>query len=111
MTEQSVFECDATGEQFGARNDVSEFGIKRQTSKHNPFQIHSHTVHISNDKLSEFSFVPGRVEYLGVNVTGSVIGVKMQVGTNDAAEWRSREDVVIDQYEEFFQFIEDEVLY
>lgn len=109
MTHQPVFECDATGARFGAKNDVLEFGIRRHGQS--PFEYSEQEAHVSNDRLAELDgMVPSGLEYVGVK-DGEIVGVSMIPGTQrKVPEWIERDDVRVDHYEQFFQFVEEEVL-
>jgi hypothetical protein len=109
VSEHTVFECDVTGERFGARNYVAEFDIKSHRST-SPFEIITRTIHLSDDALDRFDgMTPSGVEYIGVE-DGEVVGAKLIVGTNDAASWEDRDSVLLDSYEGFFEYLESEVL-
>ena len=109
--ERSVFECDVTGERFGAKNDVLEFDVRRHG--YTPFEISQRTVHIAAEALDEVDgMVPSRIDYVGVK-DGRIVGIVLPSGSGQdkIAPWRERDSVVIDHYEEFFRFLEQEALY
>lgn len=111
MGEVTLYECDVTGERFGARNDVVEFDVRRH--RHSPFATIDRTVHLSMDVLDEIDgSVPSGLEYVGVE-DRAIVGACMATGfrPNQSAQWYDRDSVVIDHYEQFFQFVEREVLY
>jgi len=110
MSEHTVFECDLTGERFGAKNFVVEFEARRHRGQ-SPFEILSQTIHLSDEALGEFDgLYPSGLEYVGVQ-DGEVVGAKLIVGSNDGAQWEPRDSVLLDSYEAFFEFLEEEVLY
>jgi hypothetical protein len=112
MGEVTVFECDVTGDRFGAKNHVLEFDIRRHGS--GPFEVRERTVHISVEATLDVvdGGVPSRIDYVGIE-DGEIVGAVIPIGygKEKTATWRERDDVVIDSYEEFFQFVEKEVLY
>lgn len=112
MSELTKFECDVSGEWFGAKNDVVEFEIRRY--RHSPFEISKRTVHISLDVLSEYAVsAPTRLEYVGVE-EGEVVGASIGYNPYNGDiyyEYEEREGIMLDQYEPFWQFVEEEILY
>jgi len=122
MTKREKYECDVTGELYGAKNagdGVIEFEIRRHRGN-SPFNVSKETVHISMDKLCEEigNTWPQRVKYLGVErgedgeeVVGMCNGFKPNLEKDVHYKYEERESVVIDHYEPFFQFVEDEFLY
>jgi len=116
MTDQTIFECDVTGNRFGAKNDVFEYEIRRRST---PFEVWSETVHISDEAIDDSDvgyFVPRcyDVDYIGV-VNEQVVGMKYSLGSapteSESPQWLERDTVVIEQYEPFFEFLDTEVLY
>lgn len=112
MGERTVFECDVTGETYGARNDVLDFELRRHVT---PFEIRSRDVCVSEDALDQVEgMVPTGVEYVGIDgneIVGMCHTYRTGGGGNVTTQWDDRDSVVIEQYEEFFQFIEREVVY
>lgn len=125
MTEYPVFECNVTGDRFGAKNDVIEFDIRRHGN--NEFDLRSRTVHISLDALEaaardgDVGVIPRHVEYVGVK-EGQIVGAALQrqvhssmvfPNPEDASKinWHDRDSGKIDHHEAFFEFVEEEVLY
>ena len=110
MGELTIFECDVTGERFGARNDVVEFDVRQHRSA-SPFEVYTRTIHLSEEALDEFQgMYPRGLEYVGVQ-DGEVAGAKLAVGSNDHTQWEPRDSVLLESYEQFFEFLETEVLY
>lgn len=117
MSEITLFECDVTGERYGAKNDVYEYEI-RQHRAQSDFEVITRTIHIGIEAFDDLDIthIPssGRTEYIGVK-DGEVAGIAMEFGPSmvqaEVVKWKSRDDVVIDHYEPFFQFLEEEVLY
>ena len=58
---------------------------------------------------------PQRIKYLGVkmgDVVGMCYGYKPNIRSSDLAyPYEERDSVVIDHYEPFFQYVEEEVIY
>lgn len=106
MGEQTVFECDVTGERFGARNDVWEVPIRRRWSS-SPFEVHEYDVHFCDEALEDsdvpVALVPSQVEYVAVEGR-EVVGIKPE------GEYYPRDGVMADHYEPFFEWLESEVL-
>lgn len=122
MTKREKYECDVTGELYGAKNagdGVLEFSIRRHRAN-SPFEITEETVHVSMDKLSEEvgTSWPKRLRYLGVErgdegemVVGMCNGYRPGMGDDVHYKYEGRDSVVIDHYEPFFEFVEEELLY
>lgn len=109
MTKLSVFECDLTGERFGARNDVIEIEVKRRWS-HNPFGVATYTVHVNPEAVRDVEDYHVRVgELQHIRTVGIEDNEIMGAVTGDDG-YRPRDDVVIDHHEEAFQFIEEELV-
>ena len=120
MTERTKYECDVTGELYGAKNagdGVMEVEIRRQRT---PFEISKETVHISMDKLTEEigHAWPTRMKYIGVKrgedgekIVGMCNGFHPSYNDDVHYKYEERDSVVIDHYEKFFQYIEEEILY
>jgi disulfide oxidoreductase YuzD len=115
MSEHTVFECDVTGERFGARNDVFEVGVKRRWS-HNPFNVYEYDIHLSDQALDDAEEQLGRrlsgqvayLEWVGV-VDGQIVGAALQTRDGDP-QYRERGDVVIESYESIFNYLEEEAI-
>ncbi|WP_226041234.1 hypothetical protein [Natrinema sp. DC36] len=114
MTVVNLFECNVSGYRFGAKNDVVEFDIIRQRSGY-PFETYNETVHISLDVLDENGFMyPSGVEYVAVErdeESEEIVGMKADLGSTGGHEYFERDSVLIDHYESFFRFVEEEMLY
>lgn len=122
MSERTKYECDVTGELYGAKNagdGVMEFEIRRHRAN-SPFNVSKETVHISMDKLikSIGNAWPQRVEYLGVErgengeeVVGMCSGFRTGIDEDVHYQYNERGDVVMETYEPFFEFVEEEILY
>lgn len=107
MGEVTVFECDVTGERFGARNDVVTIGVKRRWS-HNPFRVHEYAVHLSDAAIEEHDVQIGQLQFLAyVAVEGrDIVGA----ATGEGSEYLERGNVLIESYEHVFEFLEEEVI-
>lgn len=119
MAELTKFECDITGEVYGAKNagdGVLEFEIRRH--RHSEFEVSKRKIHISNDCLedcldSHYVSVPTTIEYIGVE-KGEVVGGVFPYRNNNnkmVGSYRERGDVTITKYEPFFELLEEEVIY
>lgn len=106
MTEITLFECDVTGERLGVKNDVLEYEI-RKAYNHKPFDPSIWVIHIDLD----YEGIPYPnpscfdTRYIGVSSEGKIQGIFMD------GKWYDRGSKITKQYEEFYQFLEDEVLY
>ena len=123
MGEITKFECDITGELYGALNaddGCYEYELRRYSS-HSPFKTIERKVHFSQNALQEeisnrvdfsnaFAAIPNDmgVEYIGVE-GGKVSGMMIEIG--DCIQWEKRNGVILDSYEPFFQFLEEEIIY
>lgn len=119
MTKREKYECDVTGELFGAKNDVLEFEIRRHRAG-SPFNVWKETVHISMEAISEEvgGSWPRRLKYLGVKrgddgeeIVGMCSGYRPRIDEDVHYKYERRDSVVISQHEAFFQFVEEELLY
>lgn len=114
MSELTKFECDVSGDWFGAKNDVVEFEIRRLV-RNSPFEISERKVHVSLDVLDDYAVTPPiHLEYVGVKdreVVGASIGYRKSVGDDLYYEYEERGSVMMEKYEPFFQFVEDEIVY
>lgn len=113
MSEIVKFECNATGAVFGARNDLYEFSIKTQRGK-SPFENRERDIHFSLEWMEskDFSF-PHNLVYVGVR-DGEIKGAKMTYrmhGEEEYQEWEERGNVMTEKYEEFFKFVEENLVY
>lgn len=119
MSEITVFECDVTGERFGAKNDVYEYELRRRRTN-SPFECYSETVHVSDAAFEDADLkahyrVPSvvRTEYIGVTKDEEgnerVAGIMIEV--NGTVHWYERDHTVVDSHVPFFEFLEEEVLY
>jgi len=113
MSEWTVYECDVTGERFGASNDVLGYELRRQ---HTPFEIRAETIHVSNDALAEDGVtrtpITSKVAYIGVERTEDgekVAGLAWDNGVQNT--WKKRGSTMVETYEPFFQLLDEEVLY
>lgn len=122
MTKREKYECDVTGEMYGAKNagdGMMEVEIRRRRAN-SPFEVSKETVHISMNKLCEEvgNSWPQRVKYLGVErgeeseeVVGICSGFKGGMGEELRYNYEERDSAIFDHYEPFFKFIEEEILY
>lgn len=120
MGEITVFECDVTGDRFGARNDVFEIGVKRRSPR-NPFDVTEYDLHISDRGLDEgpdkCARLTTNVEYVAFDagdreIIGYGVSVKSDsYSTGRHVEYRERGDAVGgDRYEPLFAWLESEVI-
>lgn len=117
MSEWTVFECDVTGERFGAKNDVMEFDVVRRRS--NGWDTHSEVVHISFDEMDERGVhYPGKFKRVfverGDEGDERIVAAEYRRGMwiDDVTKFEERDSVLFGDIEEsFFQFVEEEVLY
>lgn len=115
MGEHTIFECDATGKRFGARNDVFEIGVKRRW-EHEPFNVREYNVHLSDDAVDEAPFSAGQlqmVDYVtveGTEIVGCGINKRDDRTQDSWVEYRQRDDVLSKTYEDVFAYLESEVL-
>lgn len=110
MTERTVFECNVTGDRFGARNDVTEIQVKRRWS-HMPFRVHEHTAHVSDAALDEHDVPLGALQNISyVTVEDDELVGAATRSSDGEGRYRERDSVVIDHYEPVFQFIEQQVI-
>jgi len=133
MSEWTVYECDVTGERYGASNDVLGYELRRlrlRTAKplprrlrvaksptqHTPFEIRSEIIHVSNDALAENGVasppITSKIAYIGVERTEDgekVAGLAWDNGVQNS--WRERGSTMVETYEPFFQLLDEEVLY
>lgn len=113
MSELTKFECDVSGEYFGAKNDVIEFEVRRHV-RNSPFQVSKRKVHISLEVLTDLALNPPHLlKYVGVK-DGEVVGAS--IGHNPTHsdlyyEYEERGSFMLEGNEAFFQFVEDEILY
>lgn len=112
MSELTKFECDASGKLFGVKNDVIEFEIRRHVRS--SFEMSERTVHISLNVLSDKALnEPHMLKYVGVE-EGEVVGASIGYNPTHGSiyhEYEERGNYMIEQYEDFFKFVEDEILY
>lgn len=119
MSEHTVFECELTGDRFGALNDVYALPLRHRRTA-DPVKVTERTVHLSIDAVSEHEVIStasipsGNLEYIGV-IEGEVVGMRLK-GPKDqmghrGSRWHDRDSVVIDHYERFLSWFEKEVLY
>lgn len=121
MGEVKIFECEVTGDRFGAKNDVIEFDIVRR--RDNGWDTWSRTCHISNEALEENKlygrFNLGRFTRLFVEredgeskIVAAECSRRRTDGSGTYKEFTKRDDVLVADWDErFFQFVEEEVLY
>lgn len=114
MSEVTLYECDVTGERYGAKNDVYEYEIKKRRAN-SPFDSYKRTIHLANEAFEPTDLKthyhvpsPSKVHYIGVN-DGEVVGILIDI--NGSAHWKERDDVVVESHVPFFKFLEEEVLY
>lgn len=121
MTEVTLFECNVTGERYGAKNDVVEFDLIRRRAA-SPWETYTETVHVSMMALDEHDVrYPSGIQYLGVERDGDggerVAGMcstfrgPRPMGSDRVEQYHERDSVVISHYESFFELVEAEVLY
>lgn len=113
MSELTKFECDVSGEWFGAKNDVLEFEI-RSHIRGSPFEMRERTVHISLEVFDGYDIpAPHRLKYVGVKdreIVGAALGYNPHHG-DLYYEYEERNNVMTEKYESFFNFVEEEIMY
>lgn len=113
MTERTIFECDVTGERFGAKNDVLEIGVKRRPA-HSPFDIHEYDLHLSDEALDDAPYHITGLKYVTVEA-GEILGCGVSMKSDSYSrdrhvQYYDRDDVVVEHYEDSFAWLEEELL-
>lgn len=121
MTKREKYECDVTGEVYGAKNagdGVIEFEVRRH--RNSSFEVSKKTVHISMDKLTEevgHSY-PTMLKYIGVvstedgeKIVGMCSGYRAGIDSDVHYEYDERGSYMTSSYEPFLEFVEREILY
>lgn len=107
MAELTKFECDVTGNVFGAKNFVYEVPVRR-ANQTTPFGYSERIIHLCSKAVENIEGeIPVRTEYLKVE-KGEIQGGLIKEHDEDSY-YKLRE--YMNEYEEFFQFLEEEVLY
>jgi len=110
MAEITLFECDVTGERFGAKNDVVTIGVKRRWSN-DPFSVHEYDVHLSDEAVEDSDVSISQLQHLEyVCLDGrEIVGAATKNRDGDPV-YRERDDVVMESNEPAFEFLEEEVI-
>lgn len=110
MTEKIKYECDY-GEGLYEKEDVLE--IELRFRRHSPFEIGKRNVHIAEHVLENEvdGMIPNNIDYIGVE-DGKVVGgvFPYYFGGKKRGVWKERDNVTIDHYEDFFKFLDREIL-
>lgn len=113
MSEITKFECDVTGEYYGAKNNVMEFEIRKHDAI-SPYEIRKETVHIAFHTFQEYDIpYPARIKYLA-HEDGEIVGVKMGFIDSENElyyKYKKREHIMTDRLETFMEFVEEHILY
>lgn len=109
MARIEIFECDVTGDRYGALNageGVYDFTVKEQSLR-SPYDVREREYHVSHDEIPDNCITPSvtKLDYIGFHPRNEIEGMKYR------NQWRERGRAVTGLYEEFFQFLEDEVLH
>ena len=111
MAEVTLFECDACGDRYGARNDVLDFELRWHPAGR-PFEARSRSVVLCDLCLEDETDAPApaRIEYVGAS-EGEIVGAAAGEGYGDdeRAPYRVRGNPAIADMEPVFRLVEANV--
>lgn len=109
----TIYECDVTGERFGAKNDILVYDTRYVTSNDDPTDYIESTLCIALEAIPDgiqlwLSDID--TEYIvigrGEKPTDKVILGAQMMMRSGAREWRNRDELTVS--EQFLKFIEEE---